>query len=192
MILLVENRPHRVTRLRPQKIPQTRKANERLTHGHSYAWGWFSSLVHAGRDFIVRKKYGMQMGNCKGVMHASGVYCTTCLPWEPRAWESACEHAGGVHTAVLSPLCSFFLPACTHDGRTGWFLLRSGYGRGLERGASRTGLGRLAGAGTCSRRRGRTRAQGTSPRAVARRRGASGQAERGAVAPRQLAGASTG
>jgi hypothetical protein len=98
----------------------------------------------------------------------------------------------GVHTAVLSPLFSFFLPACTHDGRTGWFLLRSGYGRGLECGASRAGLGRLAGAGTCSRRRGRSRTLGMSPRAVARRRGASGQAERGAVAPRQLAGASTG
>jgi hypothetical protein len=35
----------------------------------------------------------------------------------------------------------------------------------------------LAGAGTCSRGRGRTRAQGTSPQTVARRCGASRQAE---------------
>jgi hypothetical protein len=51
-------------------------------------------------------------------------------------------------------------------------------GGGLGWGASHAGLGRLAGAGTCSGRRGRTRAQGTSPWAVASRRGASGPVER--------------
>jgi hypothetical protein len=76
-----------------------------------------------------------------------------------------------------------FLHARTTDEQGGFFFVAAMAG-GLERGANRAGLGRLAGAGTCSRRRGRTRAQGTSPRAVARRRGASGQAERGAVAPR--------
>jgi hypothetical protein len=46
-------------------------------------------------------------------MHVGGACCTTCLPWESRALESASGHAGGVHTTVLSPLCSFLLPACT-------------------------------------------------------------------------------